>query len=127
MPGVGKGSEMQWILGLALLLAVPMVAAAYSAYCRDLAAARARVLSGSQISAADDLYRTLPVARHAATVIPQKRIAVAGVSRDNKPSSPSLWLRQRVQAGEQRLETVGWKAQRHRAFRRRRREQPFTD
>lgn len=40
---------MAWILGFALLLAMPMVAAACSAYRRDLAAARARVLSGSRI------------------------------------------------------------------------------
>lgn len=40
---------MQWIFGLALLLAAPMAVAAYSAYRRDLTAARVRVLSGSQI------------------------------------------------------------------------------
>jgi len=38
-----------WILGLALLLLLPLAGAACSAYRRDLAAARARVLSGSQI------------------------------------------------------------------------------
>jgi 2-hydroxy-6-oxonona-2,4-dienedioate hydrolase len=40
---------MQWILGLALLLVLPVAAAGYSSYRRDVAAARARALAGSRI------------------------------------------------------------------------------
>jgi pimeloyl-ACP methyl ester carboxylesterase len=40
---------MQWIFGLVLLLVLPVAAAGYSSYRRDLAAARARVLAGSRI------------------------------------------------------------------------------
>src|SRR5688572_15587419 len=40
---------MSWILGFALLLAFPLAAAGYSSYRRDIAAARARALSGSRI------------------------------------------------------------------------------
>lgn len=40
---------MSWIFGFLLLLLLPLVAAAYSAYRRDLTAARARVLSGSRV------------------------------------------------------------------------------
>jgi 2-hydroxy-6-oxonona-2,4-dienedioate hydrolase len=42
---------MQWIFGFALLLVLPVAAAGYSSYRRDVAAARARVSAGSQMLA----------------------------------------------------------------------------
>jgi len=40
---------MEWLLGVALLVALPVAAAGYASYRRDLAAARARVVSGSHL------------------------------------------------------------------------------